>query len=305
MISYFEPNTVRENGLTYSVDMVRLSGEFLEDIDGRGHVLEFVRKINESSVIPDVEYYEYTGGKIGKYRDSFTFTFGQEQSATLLLCPRGKTGKEDWSGWALEFNPNKVGLCEWFLKIHACVVNYSLDCTVKRWDLAQDSPIQRMCCVLHKDQRKYATVRTGADDLTEYLGQRNKPGFVKLYNKQLERGLLTPLTRLELTAPFSRNYSDIVAIWPECHVYPALDLDSRSHLQDDLSPLTPSNRFIVKSILQYPALENELYTFDKKTRKKLDDTLNQYRQVFLPSMGAYLKLFNGLMMWLHPVSNCT
>ena len=48
-----------------------------------------------------------------------------------------------------------------------------------------------------KDGRNYEAHISGA--LTEYLGQRNKPGRVKVYDKTAEAGLDDPLTRVELT----------------------------------------------------------------------------------------------------------
>ena len=40
--------------------------------------------------------------------------------------------------------------------------------------------------------------------MTEYLGVRSSHGQVKLYNKALERGLESDLTRLEITVDYER-----------------------------------------------------------------------------------------------------
>ena len=108
MISYFEPNTVRENGLTYSVDMVRLSGEFLEDIDGRGHVLEFVRKINELSVIRTLSTTNTLVVKLASTVIVSLLRLVKNNLQRYCFVLVEKRVKEDWSGWALEFNLIKL-----------------------------------------------------------------------------------------------------------------------------------------------------------------------------------------------------
>jgi hypothetical protein len=65
-----------------------------------------------------------------------------------------------------------------------------------RWDLAIDFPISRKNLRLLKDRRNYVFDSRG----TEYLGQRNSAGRLKLYDKAKEQGHPElDISRVELT----------------------------------------------------------------------------------------------------------
>lgn len=68
-----------------------------------------------------------------------------------------------------------------------------------RLDVAVDLPSKRENVFLRKDSRKYRLDYKSAPDKSEYLGVRNTPGRVKVYNKSLESKLAQPLTRIEIT----------------------------------------------------------------------------------------------------------
>ena len=65
--------------------------------------------------------------------------------------------------------------------------------------------------------------------MTEYLGVRSSHGQVKLYNKALERGLESDLTRLEITVEYER------CSWGEFRRLFPVVLDNGSQLPDDLT----------------------------------------------------------------------
>ena len=65
--------------------------------------------------------------------------------------------------------------------------------------------------------------------MTEYLGVRSSHGQVKLYNKALERGLESDLTRLEITVDYERcSWGEFQRLFP-------VVLDNGSQLPDDLT----------------------------------------------------------------------
>ena len=70
--------------------------------------------------------------------------------------------------------------------------------------MAIDIPVARSRLRLVKDQRKYTLMKYSNENMTEYLGVRSSHGQVKLYNKALERGLESDLTRLEITVDYER-----------------------------------------------------------------------------------------------------
>ena len=71
---------------------------------------------------------------------------------------------------------------------------------LKRFDLAYDIPVSRYDCRLSKDRRMYKSVISNG--ITEYLGVKNTPAYVKVYDKAAELHLDTDkvqLTRIEMT----------------------------------------------------------------------------------------------------------
>ena len=309
-LTYFDKTTVRDCGVTYSCDMVRLVGRFIHEdeerkelpfdmgavwhVSGPGRVaaLSWISAQGEAAKL-DYDYTEYHGNKIGKFRDLWQFTFGPESSAALMACPRLGTGRSDWLGWCLEFNPNKVGYDSGFQELLRCLVRNSSHVEVKRWDFAVDFPVIRQAAVLVKDRRLYQSVRDGTEDLTEYLGRRNVPGFCKLYNKALERNIPGPLTRLEVTLP-DCDFDEMSDFWPPCHIFASLNLTQVEAINSAAAELTPAQLYVIRSVVQYPALENELFVFGYRQKKRLDEILSQFRQAVVPPVGAYESVVSGV-----------
>ena len=309
-LTYFEKTTVSVAGVTYSCDMVRLVGRFVHQgeerqelpfnmgstwhVSGPGRVaaLSWIAAQGEAVQL-DYDYTEYHGNKIGKFRDLWQFNFGPEATAALMACPRLGTGRSDWLGWCIEFNPNKVAVVPMFQNLLRCLIRNSSRVEVKRWDFAVDFPVIRQAAVLVKDRRIYQTVRDGTEDLTEYLGRRNVPGFCKLYNKALERKMPGPLTRLEVTLP-DCDYKELADYWPSCHVFGSPDLTQASAINSAAAGLTPAQLYVIRSVVQYPALENELFVFGYRQKKRLDEILAQFRQAVVPPIGVFQVVSSGV-----------
>lgn len=192
-------NEVVFNDLTYSCDNVYLKVKFHHN-----RVQEFLNWLAKVDVmfmqygLADLEYYCRKTRKNGSYVHFFTFNLDDGNSFSFgvsLITPDVAT----MECGVVDFNPNKVGQHYVFKKFMDELRVYTRKRVIDRWDLAIDIPQDRGLIRLVKDRRDYSTHDSGGGAYTEYLGQRNKVGRVKLYNKSKEIKLDYPLTRLEIT----------------------------------------------------------------------------------------------------------
>lgn len=94
----------------------------------------------------------------------------------------------------LEVNPNKHWGKPVLQDLLSIVNKFCLDATLNRYDYAIDVP-----CKLSDVQVFNTRKEKGLYKGTRYFGQRNKNGFCRIYDKSVESGLDTPLTRIEHT----------------------------------------------------------------------------------------------------------
>lgn len=201
MISY--TNEIRLNdGQIYSLDMIRLSLEFREDVQG------FVTWLSNKNITEDnFDVKHKLCLSEFQYRDFFNI-ITDRYSFVLGIGFNGATA--DRNKGFIEFNPNK---CKgaMFDKVFNKLRDYLISMNVVRYDLAIDIPVTRYLTRLVKDNRTYWYL-CGRLSETEYLGTRNKPGFVKLYDKKKESGLDYELTRLEITCELSTAFENTKGI---------------------------------------------------------------------------------------------
>jgi hypothetical protein len=138
--------------------------------------------------------------RVGTYREMFKVPVN-DSSFVLGL---GKVGKEtDHTTGFLEFNPAKTYPSEQLEYLYRRLESTpEISLELVRWDFATDYPLNRNEVSLMRDKRHYTFIVSNG--VTEYLGTRNKNGFVKLYDKRKElesSGIECPgpLTRLEIT----------------------------------------------------------------------------------------------------------
>lgn len=117
----------------------------------------------------------------------------------------------------IEFNPNKVAGDKRFWSIAEKVSAHAAHVDLKRFDLAYDMVVDRRDCRLTKDRRMYQSVISNV--ITEYLGVKNSPGYVKVYDKASEMGLSGELTRIELTCSGEWTPQQLVTHWPQVHAW--------------------------------------------------------------------------------------
>lgn len=106
--------------------------------------------------------------------------------------------------FTIEFNPNK--LRDSFLILY--ILNISSFWYLRSFDLAIDLPINILDILFEKNKKRtYKIFSSGGDNLTYYIGSKEKDGSIKIYNKKIESDLkiVGSLTRIEI----SRKYEDL------------------------------------------------------------------------------------------------
>lgn len=198
-----------QNGESFTIDMVRLRLLFMA---GKGEWL------SEHAQTFDCDEMSAWTSKIrpGGWYELWSFKLG-DSSVALGIGFMEPSCKVNMNRGFIEFNPNKVAGDKrfWRLleKLSPCVSHAAL----KRFDLAFDMPVSRLDCRLSKDRRIYKSViSTG---ITEYLGVKNTPGYVKVYDKAAEMKLAGVLTRIELTCDGEWDTAQVVEHWPQVHAW--------------------------------------------------------------------------------------
>ncbi len=261
MLHYFMP-VRNEKGDTYSIDKLILDFKLH---GGRYWAEAFFFFLNQSIA----NYFKHwTANRIGSYKEQFSFDCGDGGSFWCGVGLNDGTGNVT-NRVRLEFNPNKVAENYVFIRVFNRLRSLAVGPPgVVRFDLAVDFPVLRSDCWLLQDRRMYEEIRKHSEDRTQYLGERNKPGRCKLYNKALEAGLGYPLSRLEITlGGDAMAYEDLRKVWPRVLVYEDLQL-----VFDD-EKLSDTDQFIVRSLLLDLGRISEL---GRGKRKKIEHIMSHY-----------------------------
>lgn len=176
--SYYNPyRGVNKN--TLSVDMVRLSLTFKGD---RGEWLS-----RKGAQLTDCDEMSAWTSKIrpGGWYELWSFALGGS-SVALGIGFMEPSCKVNMHKGFIEFNPNKVAGDKRFHGLLKTLGTCVSKARLKRFDLAYDIPVSRYDCRLSKDRRMYKSVISNG--ITEYLGVKNTPAYVKVYDKAAEIG---------------------------------------------------------------------------------------------------------------------
>lgn len=251
MLYYY--HEIKENDITYSIDMIRLRLDFstLDRINEFGSWLSLPYHLH-------VEMYPLSS-KAFSYRYLYKLTC---TNGCSFVCGLGFNGTDTSSGWIgfCEFNPNKVAGQPEFLEFFETLKGHCPWAEIVRYDVAIDVPLMRSQCSLAKDKRKYSIVQNSSEDVTEYLGQHNKSGFCKLYNKKKESDLEDELTRFEITLDYDLCYSEVIKIMPIIDVTEfQLDMDAELTLRD--------TEIVLVDLLKRLPIFEQRYYFNKLGRK--------------------------------------
>lgn len=268
----------------FSIDKIVVTGSLNHDsidhIFKEIHRLDFMHtdiwaKANqEPFFIPTGLYlhgYQYYESKKNlSYRHCFDFEIVRHSStekgerATFWLgVGFNRFGMVDNESWKLEFNPNKILPCDFCSELFGILMCNSYWVELKEYDVAVDVPLQRDSFFLSvRNGRKYGLIQNSATDKTEYSGVRHTNGFAKLYNKQLEQKLDSPLTRIEFTFTTLDYFASRDSI-PNIYYYDVLQFRMM-----DLT-LNDTERFILNTLLMSPNRINELGRYMAQKMKSI------------------------------------
>ena len=267
MYYFFTQNNLLHN---YSIDNIRVNFELKHD-----SLIDFQTYFSNINRI-DIIQYPLCFSDF-KYKCMFSINY-EHGVLRLGYCFNGVSSDDKLKGF-LDFNPNKC------MDSNQCIddLKYlrSLCCVfdLARWDLAIDIPLDRSNVHLVKDRRKYELHEHSYNDRTEYLGVRNTPGRVKVYNKTVESKLDYLLTRLEVTLgtiDYVKKKNDILRLLPEVLIIDtqqSLCIDNLNKTDKVLVQLINSSDYPLYYFKQLAQVKREKlkpYIFDKNNNLEYD-----------------------------------
>lgn len=192
---------IEDNNMVYSIDNIRLKTyityQNFKDLESffRIYYNDNIKKFWLSDKKSSFHYNYNIEIEEGK---SFIFQFMHNTES----IDYNKIEKK--YNFTVEFNPNK--LKNNFLLIH--ILNSFSRWFIRSFDLAIDIPINILDILFDKkSKRSYKIFSSGGDNITYYIGTKDKDGSIKIYNKKIESSLniVGNLTRIEIT----RRYEDL------------------------------------------------------------------------------------------------
>lgn len=221
MIPYFNSIKDYDNNITFSIDMIKITG-----LVSHGHkdiIGKYLSKRGE--LLGWRQPYPCTTPLRAHYM--LHMQYDEHSSVQLMLGINTFKGTISDDIYII-FNPNKVldrtfnhNWIEAYKDLYFLLDNIK-SCSVKSFDIAIDIPVKREdVTVLPAWGRRYARYNgnsvvgvedgidiVNADDYTQYVGRHNHHGFVKVYNKRIEANLKTDMTRVEYTIELEAHRED-------------------------------------------------------------------------------------------------
>lgn len=249
-----------------------------------------MKQINSDWAIVNGVHYEYWE-TFQSFRYKFLYKIICENKETVSLgIGWNNNGKLDLSIGYLEFNPNKVAKTTVFQLVFKMIRSVCRRVEVSRFDLAIDLPVRRSLLGLIKDERKYAYEMMSIEDKTEYLGQRNKHGRVKLYNKKIESELEYDLTRLEITCDGIPDLKTLQNIVPS--------VTGLSQVRSVDEKLSSTDEVIVELLLKQDDKEVYFKRLGKEKAKKLRPYVLGEHAVFEIPLVVYSHVVEQLQKYV-------
>lgn len=140
---------------------------------------------------------------------------GHADTVTLGIGQIAGNSKINMHKGFIEFNPNKLVKHKQFHVLLKKIAQYVDRAECVRFDFAVDVPKKRTDLMVVKDHRKYTYVRSNG--ITEYLGVKNEPKYVKVYDKAAEQHIQADLTRIEITCDGAWTIEGMADAWPKVH----------------------------------------------------------------------------------------
>ena len=278
---------IQYNDLTLSIDSIILDVSITKS-EMRDLLNSIIVEISNSNKLSTVTWESY---KPGTFRHQTLFQIDDNRSFWLGHGLIGSGTLID--RYRLDFNPNKVGDDPNLRLLLEFLVRNSRNnfCKISRFDLAIDIPVERSKCFLVKDHRLYIERKHGVE-YTQYLGSKSSTvGRVKLYNKQAEAKLSSPLTRLELTLDPSTPFEQIS--------FPSVYYIDKNPSVATNRRITDTDRFIINAILNGAGKLSDL---GRKTRAKIEGIIQEETSRVQITEDAYSAILTQLGNYLAPVS---
>lgn len=265
-----------KNGVLYSLDMVRLN--FDSGLDTK----QLVSYLNSLAVInTECEVKYYPSYQQYKYRHMWEVKdlTAKESISWSIGLDLGRNADDKTKGY-IEFNPNKCEnsmLFSDFMKVFNLCTQSGRE--LVRYDLAIDIPLSRHLCKLIRKGKTNYEFKVKDDGVTEYLGQRNTHGRIKLYDKTVESKLDFPLTRLELTIGKGHKAFEI---------FPTVWLYIDSIIPDFKGVELSTTQLVLVKLLREAENPTEfLRLLDRHTKQKIEPYLAD-RVLFLDEFCAHI-----------------
>ncbi len=192
---------VENNNMIYSVDKIRLKTyinyQQFKDLESyiRTYFSDNIKKF-------------WLSDKKNSFHYNYNIEVGENKSFIFQFMHNMETINYDYIkkqyNFTIEFNPNK--LRDNFLIIY--ILTSFSDWLLRSFDLAIDVPINILDIIIDKKtKRNLKMFSSGGDNVTYYVGSKEKDGSIKIYNKKIESNLniVGYLTRFEIT----RKYEDL------------------------------------------------------------------------------------------------
>lgn len=191
---------IEVNNMIYSCDKLRLK-TYINYNDF--HELEFFINTFHKSKIKKF----WLSDKKSSFHYNYNIEVGENKSFIFQFMHNSEDVNYNKDNkvynFTIEFNPNKLRDDKLLIHILHSFGNWLL----RSFDIAIDIPINILDLVIDKSgKRKFHVESYGGDNLTYYIGTKEKDGSIKIYNKKIESNLsiVGHLTRIEV----SRKYDD-------------------------------------------------------------------------------------------------
>lgn len=258
---------VDSNNYTYSIDNVIVEYIIKGHIDITNIIDDLVKKYDLSNEYwnrlncPYCSKYQYYNNHYhvcnGIYIMSGKYSTKSDLTNTYDIYPIIK----------LEINPNKHGNKPIFNDLLKFLKENSGDCTLKRYDFCIDIPLKKECIEVIGSRKEKGLYKG-----TRYYGQRNKDGYLKIYDKAKEMNIETDLTRIEYTLVYDKGKNakkgiNLQDIYISCDDLKELEVNKTDKALIRFYNLCKSNNIDCENIL------NDL---DKRTKKRIIENINGY-----------------------------
>lgn len=292
LLNYFVKE-MDENGYTHSVDNLVIVYEInpvyqksyldmlIDSIhnlrDSYNGLINYWERLNVSACSKYSWYCNHIHLDDGIYISLGHYQEGVKEKGLYVIFPLLK----------LEVNPNKHFDKPVFKDLQNIINRFCLSGSLKKYDYAIDIP-----CKLNDIQVFNTRKEPGLYKGTRYFGQRNKDGYVKIYDKTKESGLDSPLTRVEHTFDMVKHTKG--KSFTNFHILQS----SQDEKQED-SDLSKNDKLIIGLCMRLSAnnleFEDLLTGLDKRKKRKIYNNLfGNFKEISF-NQELHDKLLNQVM----------